>query len=128
MQWLVIAGLGTFLLDTHNPNHLISIPIVGTYNLRIYKKNFTSQYLTGYDYHARYQIKINKRSISSLDLDIRITRVPSSSYYRSIWLSLILKVLRSWIHISAIFLLPRNDMRRTNHGSDLSGKLSNKIT
>ena len=36
--------LGTFVLDTHNPDRMISISTVGTFNLR-FNKNFTFPYL-----------------------------------------------------------------------------------
>ena len=63
----VLPKLGNFLLDTHNPNRLISISIASTFNLRIkgiHKKlylfntylHFT--YISGYYYHAGCRIKI----------------------------------------------------------------------
>ena len=63
--------LGTFVLDTDNPNRTISIFIVGTFKLRIknifflhlhfsYSSSHQSslQLLSGQNYHAGYRIKI----------------------------------------------------------------------
>ena len=60
----VLLKLGTLVLDTHNPDHLIAIPTVGNFNLRInaFSRHFSNHFpdqstlrpLTGYDYHAGY--------------------------------------------------------------------------
>ena len=82
------------MLDTLD--RLISISTMGSFNLRICKKSIhfhsysslnqiSCQPLTGCNYHAGYRIKIkliyrkNKRSRSSIDLDLHYTRVPSSN-------------------------------------------------
>ena len=44
------SELGTFVLDTDNPHHFISISALGTFNLRIYK-NYTFPYLLSYSSH-----------------------------------------------------------------------------
>ena len=78
LLWLIL--IITTLLST-----------VVTFNLRIYKNyaylyldQSSLQHLTGYDYHADYQIKIKlicrlKRR-SSIDLDIHITRVNQAQF------------------------------------------------
>ena len=57
------SELGTFVLDNHNPEHLISISTVDTYNLRI------TVIPSGYNYSAGYRIKIKLIRRLTKDLD-----------------------------------------------------------